>query len=74
MNTNVVWNRVKDNCCVSCGDVLISPKDAELSMCTVCLKQSTVAAQKQIKGRKSRTNEVKRFRIKIDPAMVNYKK
>jgi len=73
LNANVVWNRLEDQCCVGCGDQLISPKDAELSMCTACLKESIAGAKKQIKGRKSREN-VKRMRIKVNPAFVKFKK
>lgn len=69
----VVWNRLEDMCCVMCGDSLISPKDAELSMCTSCVEKTKKAAQKQIKNVKSRTGNVKRMTIKVDPGLVNYK-
>ncbi len=74
MNTSrVVWNRLEDQCCVRCGSELISPKDAELCMCTACLKDAMDGAKKQIKGRKSREN-TKRIRMKVNPAFVKFKK
>ena len=69
----VVWDRVKDQCCVNCGSPLISPKDSELLMCSVCLKDGTAAAMKQIRNIKSRSGNVKKIRIKFNPKMVNYK-
>ncbi len=69
-----VWNRLEDQCCVNCGEPLISPKDAELSMCTLCLKEGMQAAQKQIKNRKARTGNVKRFRFKVKPHLVHAKR
>ena len=71
---SVVWNRLEDQCCVNCGEQLISPKDAELSMCTSCQKEAVTAAKKQIKFRKSRTGGVKRIRMKVNPDFVFYKK
>ncbi len=69
-----VYNRLEDQCCVMCGSELISPKDAELGMCTTCVKQSQVAAKNQIKNRKNRTGTVKRFRMKVNPKFVRFKK
>jgi len=69
-----VFNRLEDQCCVMCGSELISPKDAELSMCTICLKSAMDAAKKQIKNRKNRTGSVKRTRMKVRPDLVYYKK
>lgn len=57
---------------MNCGSELISPKDAELSMCTACLGLAITGAKKQIKGRKSREN-VKRFKIKVNPRFVKFK-
>lgn len=68
-----VWNRLEDQCCVMCGAELISPKDAELSMCTLCLGTAKTSAQKQIKGRKSRTGNVKRLKMKVHPRFVKSK-
>ncbi len=70
---SVVWNRLEDNCCVNCGNPLISPKDAELSMCTSCQKESIQAAKKQIKNRKSRSGNVKRIKMRVNPAFVFHK-
>ena len=68
-----IWNRLEDQCCVMCGAELISPKDAELGMCTMCVKQASTAAKMQIKGRKSRTGKVKRIRMKMNKDLVQYK-
>lgn len=56
-----------------CGAQLISPKDAELGMCTLCLKVAKQSAKKQIKGRKSRKDTKKRFRLKVNPIFVRAK-
>lgn len=68
-----VWNRLEDECCVMCGSQLISPKDAELGMCTMCLKAAQKGAKKQIKESKSRTGNVKRFCIRVNPALIKQK-
>lgn len=68
-----VWNRLEDQCCVMCGSELISPKDAQLSMCTHCCKEAISSAKKQIKNRKSRTGSIKRIRMKMNKDLVFHK-
>ena len=53
---------------MGCGDELISPKDAELGMCTICLKTAQESAKKKLANLKNKN--FKRIRLKVNPALV----
>jgi len=69
----VTRSRLEDQLCVNCGFELIDPKNADLGMCTACIRKSKTAAMKQIKERKSRTGAVRRLRLRVDPKLVRVK-
>ena len=59
-------NRFDSGLCVKCGDVLLSPKDSPIQMCSKCQKWAEKTAVQQIKRRKTdKTFQPKAKRMRI---------